>query len=426
MFGGMLLMLALGLPVAFVLGGVAILVSYFVWGPASIYGIISKINSTMITTMLVAGPLFVFMAYVLEGSGIGESLYEAMHCWMSRLKGGLAAGTVLICTIIAAMSGVSATGTVTMGIIALPHMLERKYGKTMAMGAIMAGGALGPLIPPSLMMVVYGTYAGVSVSKLFLGGVLPGLLLSALFCSYILVRCAFNPALGPPRAERVSWGQKFTSLRGIILPAVLIVAVLGSIFGGIATPTEAAAVGSFGALVCAGVNRRLNWKMIKEASYRTIRVTGMFMWILVAATFFASVYQGLGATELIVRLISTTGASKWAVLGMMQVTFLVLGCFVDALSILMITTPIFLPICTHLNMDPLWYGIVFLVNTEMAYLTPPFGMNLFYMKSVAPKDTTMEEVYKAGIPFVGLQLIGLVLVILIPDLALWLPRLMGK
>ena len=425
MFGGMFLFLASGLPVAFALGGVATLGAIFLWGPGGTFIIAARAIALMKTIILIAVPLFVFMACVLEGSGIAERLYEAMYRWSGRLKGGLAAGTVAICSVIAAMSGIAGAGTVTMGMIALPAMRKRGYEKSIPLGSIMAGGALGPLIPPSVVLIVYGVVTGVSVGKLFAGGLFPGLLLTALFITYILIRCQLNPSLGPavPPEERADWKEKLVSLKGVVLPLALIVMVLGSIYTGLATPTEAAAVGGFGVLACAAVHRRFNWELLKRSAITTMKISGFIMWILLGAQMFASVYMGLGAPRLVQELFAAMPLGKWGVLILIQVVFFVLGCLMDALSILMITTPLFVPLIAMFGYDPLWFGILYAVNTQMGYLTPPFGANLFYMKGVAPKDVTMGDIYRSIVPFVILQAIGLVICLLFPPIATWLPSL---
>ncbi|NVM23026.1 MAG: TRAP transporter large permease subunit [Desulfobacterales bacterium] len=426
LFASMIFFIALGLPIAFSIGGVSVIFGLALWGPISTQIVAVKAITQMRTIILIAVPLFIFMATMLERSGIADDLYEMMHRWMGTLRGGLAMGTVFICTIFAAMSGISGAGTVTMGIIALPNMLKRGYDKSLAIGCIMAGGALGVLIPPSVIMIIYGLFSRQSVGKLFAGGLLPGLLLSTLFVVYIGIRCYFNPRLGPilPPEERASWQLKLICLRAVILPLLLVVGVLGSIFLGMATPTEAASVGSFGAIICAAIHRRLGWSMLMAAAKRTLRTTAMIMWIILASAIFCGVYQGLGAAELMEEMLMKAAVSKWLILGMIQLSFLILGCFVDPVGILMMTTPVYLPVITFLGFDPLWYGIVFVVNMEMAFLTPPFGSNLFYMKGVAPKDVTMLDIYRSITPFVLLQMLGLALVIAFPQIALFLPSLL--
>lgn len=426
LFVSLFIALLSGVPVAFAVGGVAMVFTILLWGPEAMYVVGSRVLGMMIKLVLVAIPGFILMANMLERSGVAEDLYTMMFYWAGPLRGGLAVGTVLICTVFAAMSGVSAAATVTMGVIALPSMLKRGYDKTIAVGCIMAGGALGQLIPPSLIMILYGMMAGVSVARLFAGGVFPGLLLSTLFIVYIITRSALQPHIAPPlpREERVSWKGKIASLRAIILPAALIVAVLGSIFGGIASPTEAAAVGAAGAVVCAAVYRRLNWTVFKEACLRTARLTGMVMWIIFAASCFAAIYSAVNAPELVGRLLMEVPGGRWGALVAIQLMLIFLGCFLDPTAIIMITVPVFIRVVTLLGFDPVWFGVIFVMNMEMAFLTPPFGSNIFYMKGVAPKEVSIGDIYRSIIPFVLLQLTGLVICLIFPQIVLWLPELL--
>ncbi len=428
LFGSMLLLLASGLPVAFVLGGLAVVFTAVFWGPESLFIILARTFSMMSTTTLVAAPLFVLMAVVLERSGVAEDLYEMMYRWSGGIKGGLAVGTVLACTLIAAMSGIASTGVVMMGVMALPAMLKRGYDKRIATGCVLAGGVLGPLIPPSIALVLYGTMAQVSIGALFAGGMAAGILCSFLVIGYILIRCYINPKLGPaiPVEERANWDAKLASLKGVILPLLLITAVLGSIYSGIATPTEAAAVGAFGAFVCSAIHRRLTWDLIKSVAYTTIQVQGFMMWILFAAQGFAAVYMGLGASRMVVSLVQTYQVGWWPMLIGIQVVWFLLGCVIDAWSILMITLPIILPLLPLYGFDPLWLGVLYAVNTQTGYLTPPFGTMLFMMKGIAPKEVSMTDIYYSIIPFVLTQLFCLALCIAFPKLVTWLPDLLFK
>lgn len=425
MFVTMIILLVTGLPIAFCLGATGIIFALFLWGPNAL-GLVSKNMFGMMTELtLIAIPLFVFMAYMLEHSGIGENLYDAMYKWMGPLKGGLAMGTVVICAVIAAMSGLSATGTLSMGVVSLPAMLKRKYNKSIAVGCILAGGALGALIPPSVPMVVYCLLAGISIGQLFLSGILPGLLLTFLFVAYIGIRSYAQPHMGPalPPEERASWREKLISLRMVILPVLLIIAVLGSIFTGIATPTEAAAVGAMGSIVCATINRRITWTRIRLTALGTLKITGMLMWIMTAAAVFTAVYTGLGATQFINDTVKSLQVSPIGVIIGMQFTIFVLGCIMDPNGIMLITVPIYAPIAAGLGFDPVWFGLLTIMNIECAYLTPPFGWNIFYMRSVAPPSVTLADIYRSVPIFVGLQLTGLILVLIFPIIALWLPRL---
>jgi tripartite ATP-independent transporter DctM subunit len=426
LFGSMFLFLLLGLPVAFVLGGLATVFTAIFWGPESLFIIVARTYSMMSTTTLVACPLFVLMATVLERSGVSEDLYDMMYRWMGSLKGGLAIGTVIACTLIAAMSGIASTGVVMMGMMALPAMLKRGYDKRLATGCILAGGVLGPLIPPSIALVLYGTIAQVSIGALFAGGMSAGLLCSVLIIGYILIKCHLNPEMGPaiPEEERADWGAKMKSLKGIFLPMLLVFSVLGSIYSGIATPTEAAAVGALGAIVCSALHGRLTWKLLRDASYATIKVQGFMMWILFAAQAFAAVYMGMGASRMVVGLVKEYQVGWWTMLIGIQVVWFLLGFVIDAWSILMITSPIILPLLPIYGFNPLWLGVLYAVNTQTGYLTPPFGTMLFMMKGIAPKGITMGDIYRSVIPFVITQLVCLALCIIFPPLITWLPSIL--
>ncbi len=424
LFGALIFFLALGLPLAFVLGGVGVVGCYFLWGSKGLFMAAAQTYGAMGKFTLLAIPLFIFMAMILERAGVADDLYTMMHRWMGPLRGGLAIGTVLICTIFAAMAGISGAATVSMGVIALPAMLKRGYDKVIAMGCISGGGALGILIPPSVPMILYATLTGESIGGLFAGGVFPGLLLSLLFIFYIGIRCFFQPHLGPalPKEERASWKEKFISLKAVALPILIIFMVLGSIYSGVCTATEAAALGSLGALISAAVYRKLNWTLVKEACYRTANLTAMIIWILIGAYCFTSVYTGTGAHELMEKILLSIPGGKYAILITIQAVFFILGCILDPAGIIMICTPVFIPVIKSLGFDPLWFGVLFIMNMEMGYLTPPFGFNLFYMKAIAPPGITMSDIYRSIVPFVALQALGLAIVIIFPEIALWFPR----
>jgi len=428
MFLSVIVGLALGMPLAFCLAGVAVLFALLLWGPGSLIIFQSQMIGYTETIILIAIPLFILMANILERSGVADALYDTAYKWMGNLPGGLAMGTVVICTLFAAMAGISGAATVTMGIIALPSMLKRNYNKGIAMGCIQAGGALGVLIPPSILMIIYAVFAGESIGKMFLGGFMPGFLLSSLFIIYIAIRCFFNHNLGPPvpKEETVGLKERIVSLRSVLLPLMVVAFVLGSIFSGIATPTEASAMGVLGALLSAAAYRNLTWTTLKEASYRSLRLSVMVVWIIIGAFAFCAVYNGLGAPQLIEQIILALPVNRWVIIIGMQIVFFILGMLMDPGGIIILCTPIFVPIIRALGFDSLWFGILFVVNMEMAFLTPPFGWNLFYMKSIAPEGTTMVDIYRAIVPFVILQALGLVLVMVFPPIATWLPNLLIK
>ena len=424
-FGSVLVFLMLGTPLAFVLGGVSVVFLYFEMGEIGFYLLASKMWETMQNPTLMAIPLFVFMAILLEKSGVANDLYDMMHQWWGGLRGGLAIGTVLICVIFAAMSGISGAAVVTMGTIALPKMLERGYDKKLALGAINAGGGWGILIPPSILMVLYALLTEVSVGRLFAAGVGPGLTLFVLVSLYIGGRCWLQPDLGPalPPEERADWGQKFRSLRAVILPILIVTIVLGAIFGGFATATEAAAIGVFGALFATGVNRQLSWPVIHEASIATLKLTALIIWILFAAHAFSTAYTALGAQSLISDLMAYIPGGRWGALAFMLMVLFFFGMVLDPVGIMLITLPVFLPVVQQAGFDPIWFGILFIIMMEVGYMTPPFGFNLFYLKGVAPPDVTMGDIYASVIPYVIVTLIGVLLIILFPGIALYLPNL---
>ena len=428
LFGTLFLLLAVGMPVAFALAGVTVVYGYILLGPKAFYILTTQVYGSMLNAILLAIPLFFLMAHVLQHSGMADELYGAVHQWLGGLKGGLAMGTVIICTLFAAMSGISGAATVAMGLIALPAMLKRNYDKRIAVGCIAAGGVLGILIPPSVIMILYAMISRESVGGMFFGGVIPGLVLSGLFIIYIGIRSTLQPNLGPPvpPEERVSLKQRIISLKSVVLPIALVVLVLGSIYSGAATPTEAVGVGAVGAFVCAIIYRRLNWRVLIDIIRGTFKVTGMVMWIVAAAAAFTGLYIALGAQALIIEVVTGLPVNPWAILIGIQVVLFLFGMFMDDFAIVMLCAPIFVPIVRALGFDTLWFGILFIVNMQMAFLTPPFGYNLFYLRGVAPKEVTMGDIYRSIIPFVGLQALGLALVMIFPKLALWLPSMMLK
>ncbi|WP_386627160.1 TRAP transporter large permease [Sulfitobacter geojensis] len=423
-FGSLLVFLMLGTPLAFVLGGVSVVFLYFEMGPIGFYLLASKMWETMQSPTLMAIPLFVYMAILLEKSGVANDLYDMMHQWWGGLRGGLAIGTVLICVIFAAMSGISGAAVVTMGTIALPKMLERGYDKKLALGAINAGGGWGILIPPSILMVLYALLTEVSVGRLFAAGVGPGLTLFVLVLIYIGGRCWLQPELGPalPIEERASWGDKFRSLKAVILPIMIVTIVLGAIFGGFATPTEAAAIGVFGAMVATGINGQLSRTVIHSAAIDTLKLTALVMWILFAAHAFSTAYTALGAQSLISNVMTVIPGGRWGALFFMLMVLFFLGMVLDPVGIMLITLPVFLPVVRDAGFDPIWFGILFIIMMEVGYMTPPFGFNLFYLKGVAPPDVTMGDIYASVFPYVVVTLIGVILIILFPAIALFLPQ----
>jgi TRAP-type mannitol/chloroaromatic compound transport system permease large subunit len=418
MFGSLAILLMAGLPLAFVTGGLAC-VFLFIFGDAQMLNILpSRIFPFMTDYQLSAIPLFIFMASMLERAGLIEELFDVIYKILGGLKGGLATATIIASTILAAMVGVIGAAEVTMGIIALPAMLKRHYNPEMACGSILAGGTLGILIPPSILAILFAVVAQQSVGELFIGAVIPGLLLSGIYILYVTARSYINPTFGPalPMEERISTVEKFRLLGGMIPPILLVVLVLGVIFTGVATPVEAAGIGTFGAIVVAAFYGRL--------------------WIIFGASIFVGFYIVNGGQQFVTDSLIGTGFGPYGILLIMMVLLIVLGMFLDWVGILLLAVPIFAPIMIALPWDglfglpgvdpaevPLWFGIVYMVNMQMSFLSPPFGYALFYLKSVAPPEITMGIIFRAAIPFLFLQAVGLGACIIFPEIVLWLPRM---
>lgn len=424
-FGCLLVFLFIGVPLVFTLGGISVIFLYFSMGPVGFYIVASKFWDSMTSFTLIAIPLYVYMAMLLEKSGVAEALYKMMHVWFGGLRGGLAIGTIIICAVFAAMSGISGAAVVTMGTIALPQMLSRGYDKRLAVGAINCGGGWGILIPPSVLMVLYAMLSEVSVGRLFASGIGPGILLVILVTIYIGVRCWIQPELGPalPPEERAGWGARFESLKGVFLPLFIVFLVLGAIFGGFATPTEAAALGVFGALVASAVHRKLKMSVLTEAGAATLRLTAMIMWILFSAHAFSTAYSTLGANSLVDDLMLAIPGGEYGALAFMMFVLVILGMVLDPVGIMLITLPAFLPVVANYGWDPIWFGVMFIIMMEIGYMTPPFGFNLFYLKGVAPPEVTMHDIYISVIPYVLVTLVGVLIITIFPDIALFFPNL---
>jgi len=389
-----------------------------------------KTYGLMYQYLLFAIPLFIFLASMLEQAGIIEEMYDAFQKWTAPLPGGLASATVLASTLLAAVVGIIGAAVVTMGLIALPSMLKKKYQVRLACGSVMAGGTLGILIPPSILFIMYALVAGESCGKLFAGGVFPGLVLSALYCTYITIRCAINNELGPPltkeERKQITWAIKFKGLLSIAFPTILVFAVLGSIFLGVASITEAAAVGAFGAMIAAAMKGRFTWPNLKAALSQTVRVTAMVMWVCFGAVALVTFYYGVGGEIFIQELIWSFELGRYGTLAVIMFILIILGMFVDWVGILFLCVPIFLPMIVELGFDRLWFGIIYNVNMQISFLSPPFGYALFYLKGVAPPEISMKEIIRAVLPFIGLQFIGLVICIAFPPIATWLPNMVFR
>ncbi len=434
MFGSLLVLLMAGLPLAFVTGGLACVFLYILGDARTLNIVPSRIFPLMTDYQLSAIPLFIFMAAMLERAGIIKNMFDVIYKLLGALRGGLASATVIASTILAAMVGVIGAAVVTMGIIALPAMLKRQYDTKIAMGAIMAGGTLGILIPPSILAIIYAVVAEQSVGELFIGAVIPGLILSGLYILYITIRCYIDPTLGPPIAveERINFTEKIQITKTMIAPIILIMVVFGVLFSGAATPVEAAGIGTFGAIIVAALHRQLDWPTVKEACTTTLKASSMVIWIMFGATIFVGLYVIEGGQTFVTDAMIGTGLGPWGILIFMQILLVVLGMFLDWVGILLLCVPIFVPIIKTLGAaafglsEPddlvLWFGVLYLVNMQMSFLSPPFGYALFYLRGVAPDSIPMSDIFKASLPFLLLQIVGLSLCMIFPSLITWLPE----
>ncbi|MEQ8826464.1 MAG: TRAP transporter large permease subunit, partial [Parvibaculum sp.] len=359
-------------------------------------------------------------------SGIANDLYRMFHVWMGRVRGGLALGTIFLMVIISAMNGLSVAGMAIGASVALPELLRRGYDKVMVTGVIQAGSSLGILIPPSVVLVLYAMIARQPVLQLWLAGVLPGLIMAALFAIYIYIRCRRNPALGPALPEEelaeITWSEKFRLLRAGIIPFLIFGSMMGLFVTGITSLVESSAVGATGAILAAAVKRRLTVKVIDDTMRQTLAITCMFMFIILAALCFGSVYDGLGAKNAIkILLLDTWDLGPWEILIMMMMSFVVLGMFLDDTAMLVIVAPLYIPLVVSLGFNPIWFGVLYVITCQIAYITPPFGYNLFLMRAMAPPEITLVDIYRSIVPFVGIMILTIVIVMVFPQLTLWLP-----
>jgi tripartite ATP-independent transporter DctM subunit len=434
MFVSLILAISLGHPLAYTLAAIATLFGLIDNGfniPALFNQFENNCWGIMQNYVLVAIPLFILMAQLLDRSKVSDKLFEALYVVLGSIKGGLGLAVVVVCTVFAATTGIIGASVVAMGLLATPALMRKGYQKEMSSGIICAAGTLGILIPPSIMMVVYGGLTGLketSVGQLFAGAIFPGLLLSGLYFGYILLRCNLNPKLGPPiskeEAGKFSAAQKWgMTLKSLVPPLALILAVMGTILGGVATPTEAAGMGAAGAAILALLNRKLTWRVIRESCGATLKTTSMVMMLFIGGKFFSSVFLSMGGGDVVADVLIGSGLNRWLVLLIMMAIVFLMGMFIDWAAILLVTVPIFMPIAMELDFNPLWFAILMCVNLQTSFLTPPFGYALFYFKGVAPAEFTMMHVYRGIIPFVILQLIGLIVISLVPSLTTWLPAI---
>ncbi|UCD82687.1 MAG: TRAP transporter large permease subunit [Desulfobacterales bacterium] len=423
LFSGLIFLLAMGVPVVFALGGISVLITFLLDGADGLYIVATTTYRQITDPGLITIPLFLLMGNFLIHSGISDRLFKALNIWLSGLKGGLAIVSVGVCVALA-MCGGFGPGILTMGLIAVPAMLKLRYNKSLALGCVMAGGVLGEIIPPSIIMIIFAYISRISIGKIFFGGAIPGFITAFLYILYITIRCHIQPELAPLAAGEKNWKARWKSLKDIVLPSLLVVLVLGSIFMGIATPTEAAGVGAFGSFLVCIIYRRLSFTVITDSCIETMKISGLALWILVTATLFGVVYTSAGAQDMVMEIVEKLPVNRWLVLFAMQFILLVFGMFMDDYAVLTICAPIFIPIAVYLGFDPTWFAIIFILNMQVAYLTPPFGWALILMKGVAPPEIHTKNIWQSVPPFVVIQLLVLLLTMLFPQLALWLPEKM--
>ncbi len=431
MFAGLVIGLLMGIPVAFVMLGISLIVGVIGAGSGFFHMMLIRTFHVMADYILVAVPLFIFMGVMLQRSGAAEHLYSALHINLGGFRGGLAVTTILVCTLMAAATGIIGAPVVAMGLFALPAMIKRNYDKALSVGSVCAGGTLGILIPPSVMMVVYGPMAGISVGKLFMGAIFPGLVLSALFIVYISVRCALKPELGPalpPEERAFSIGKRVLMIMTSLLPTIfLILSVLGVIFFGIAAPTEAAAIGALASILLAAGYGNLNKETLQVGAYRTLIVSSMILLTIVGAFVFSGTFFMIGGADIVTDLLLGLPLGRWGLLGVMLFAYFILGVLMEWVGIIPILVPLFTPLAIELGFDPLWFAILCCVVMQTSFLTPPMAPAIFYIRGVAPKEVKFgQHIVRGVIPFIGLQLIAVFLIIVFPQLALWLPSMMVK
>jgi tripartite ATP-independent transporter DctM subunit len=427
MFSSMMLLLLTGQRVFGAIGFVAAAFSILLWGEGAsempFNASIALLNWYPLLTL----PLFIYMGYMLSESGIADDLYRMFHVWAGPLRGGLAIGTIGLMVIISAMNGLSVAGMAIGASIALPELLRRGYDKIMITGVIQAGSSLGILIPPSVVLVLYGMIARQPIGQLWLAGALPGLLLAGLFMAYIAIRCRIQPELGPPLPadeRQIGWAEKIRLLGAGIIPLLIFFSMTGLFLMGVTSLVESSAVGAAGATLAALLRGRLKWQVLDDTIRKTLSISCMFMWIILAALCFGAVFDGLGAVNAIKFLfLDKWGLSPWEIIIMMQLSYIVMGTFLDDTAMLVIVAPLYVPLVIDLGFDPIWYGVLYTITCQIAYMTPPFGYNLFLMRAMAPPEITLRDIYVSIVPFVLVMILGLALVMIFPQIALWLPGL---
>ncbi|MGP9819154.1 TRAP transporter large permease [Salinarimonas sp. NSM] len=427
MFSTMMLMLFTGQRVFAAIGFVAVIAAILLWGERGGYDIgFSAIIKVMRWYPLLTLPMFVFMGYVLSESKIADDLYRMFHVWTGGMPGGLAMGTIGLMVLISAMNGLSVAGMAIGATIALPELLKRNYDKLMVTGVIQAGSSLGILVPPSVVLVLYAMIARQPVGQLWLAGAIPGLMMAGLFIVYIAIRCRLNPKLGPTLSleerDQITRAEKMRLLRAGLLPVGIFAVMMVPFVNGWTSLVESSAVGAIAAFVAAVAKGRMTWAVFETSTRQTLGITCMFMWIITAALAFGAVFDGLGAVRAIDDLFTDKlGLNPWVILILMQLSFILMGTFLDDTAMLVIVAPLYVPLVGALGFDLVWYGVLYTITCQIAYMTPPFGYNLFLMRAMAPPEIKLGDIYRSIIPFVFIMILALALVMIFPQIALWLP-----
>ncbi len=431
MFSSMMLMLLSGQRVFGAIGAVGVIAAMSLYGTGGSDFAFSSAMKLMKWYPLLTLPMFIFMGYVLSESGLADDLYKMFHVWMGSLNGGLAIGTIGLMVLVSAMNGLSVAGMAIGATIALPELLRRGYDKKMVTGVVQAGSSLGILVPPSVVLVLYAMIARQPVGQLWLAGILPGLMMAALFILYIVIRCRIQPELGPalpPEERNVPRSEKYRLLGAGLLPLGIFAAMMVPFINGWTSLVESSAIGALAALLAAFLKGRMNQVVLETSVRQTLAISCMFMWIIMAALCFGAVFDGLGAVRAIEDLFTDRlGLNPWTILILMQLSFIVMGTFLDDTAMLVIVAPLYVPLVGSLGFDLIWYGVLYTMTTQIAYMTPPFGYNLFLMRAMAPPEISLGDIYRSIVPFVIVMIIGLAIVMRFPDLALWLPGIVyGK
>lgn len=427
MFSSMMLMLLSGQRVFGAIGAVGVIAAMSLYGTGGSDFAFSSAMKLMKWYPLLTLPMFIFMGYVLSESGLADDLYKMFHVWMGSLNGGLAIGTIGLMVLVSAMNGLSVAGMAIGATIALPELLRRGYDKKMVTGVVQAGSSLGILVPPSVVLVLYAMIARQPVGQLWLAGILPGLMMAGLFILYIVIRCRIQPELGPalpPEERNVPRSEKYRLLGAGLLPLGIFAAMMVPFINGWTSLVESSAIGALAALFAALVKGRMNQQVLETSVRQTLAISCMFMWIIMAALCFGAVFDGLGAVRAIEDLFTDRlGLNPWTILILMQLSFIVMGTFLDDTAMLVIVAPLYVPLVGSLGFDLIWYGVLYTMTTQIAYMTPPFGYNLFLMRAMAPPEISLGDIYRSIVPFVIVMVIGLAIVMRFPDLALWLPEI---